>query len=75
MQAPVLGHRHWHAAALFYLYAIDVVDNSKNSCSDYWLPIENRINKIGRNRIHKLVNNWPNSRLTELTPWGWSTAN
>jgi hypothetical protein len=24
--------------------------------------------------LTKLVNNWPNSRLTELTPWGWSTA-
>ena len=24
--------------------------------------------------LTKLVNNWPNSRRTELTPWGWSTA-
>jgi IS66 C-terminal element len=24
--------------------------------------------------LTKLVNNWPNSRLAELTPWGWSTA-
>jgi transposase len=22
----------------------------------------------------KLVNNWPNSRLAELTPWGWAAA-
>jgi len=33
------------------LYAIDVVDYRKDSCSDYRFPIENRINKIGRNRI------------------------
>ena len=25
--------------------------------------------------LTKLVNNWPNSRLAELTPWGWATAN
>ena len=24
--------------------------------------------------LTKLVNNWPNSRIAELTPWGWSTA-
>jgi transposase len=24
--------------------------------------------------LTKLVNNWPNSRLAELTPWGWATA-
>ena len=36
---------------LFCLYPIYVVDNGKNSCSDYRLPIKNRIDKIGRNRI------------------------
>ena len=25
--------------------------------------------------VLKLVNNWPNSRLAELTPWAWATAN
>jgi transposase len=24
--------------------------------------------------LTKLVNNWPNSRLAELTPWGWTAA-
>ena len=24
--------------------------------------------------LTKLVNNWPNSRLAELTPWGWAAA-
>ena len=24
--------------------------------------------------LTKLVNNWPNSRIAELTPWRWSTA-
>jgi hypothetical protein len=24
--------------------------------------------------LTKLVNNWPNSRIAELTPWGWSAA-
>ncbi len=24
--------------------------------------------------LTKLVNNWPNSRLDELMPWGWNTA-
>ena len=24
--------------------------------------------------LTKLVNNWPNSRLDELTPWGWAAA-
>jgi hypothetical protein len=23
--------------------------------------------------LTKLVNNWPNSRLAELTPWAWAT--
>jgi transposase len=23
--------------------------------------------------LTKLVNNWPNSRIAELTPWRWST--
>jgi len=22
--------------------------------------------------LTKLVNNWPNSRLAELTPWAWA---
>jgi len=25
--------------------------------------------------LTKLVNNWPNSRLTELSPWGWAENN
>jgi transposase len=25
--------------------------------------------------LTKLVNNWPNSRLAELTPWAWATQN
>jgi len=25
--------------------------------------------------LTKLVNNWPNSRLAELTPWAWAAAN
>jgi hypothetical protein len=24
--------------------------------------------------LTKLVNNWPNSRLAELTPWAWAAA-
>jgi len=24
--------------------------------------------------LTRLVNNWPNSRLAELTPWGWAAA-
>jgi hypothetical protein len=24
--------------------------------------------------LTKLVNNWPNSRLADLTPWGWAAA-
>ncbi len=25
--------------------------------------------------LTKLVNGWPNSRLSELTPWAWAVAN
>ena len=25
--------------------------------------------------LTKLVNNWPNSRLAELTPWAWGAVN
>ena len=25
--------------------------------------------------LAKLVNNWPNGRLGELTPWAWKAAN
>jgi hypothetical protein len=24
-------------------------------------------------KLTKLVNNWPNNRMAELTPWRWST--
>jgi hypothetical protein len=24
--------------------------------------------------LTKLVHNWPNSRIAELTPWGWPAA-
>ena len=24
--------------------------------------------------LTRLVSNWPNSRIAELTPWAWSTA-
>jgi hypothetical protein len=24
--------------------------------------------------LAKLVNNWPNNRLTELTPWAWAAG-
>ena len=24
--------------------------------------------------LTKLIYNWPNSRLAELTPWGWAAA-
>ncbi len=41
---------------LFYLYAIEVINNCKNSTPDYWFAIVERVNKV---------------RSYGIDPWNW----